>query len=422
MALFIVYGSLVPFVYRPATLGQAIELFAHIPWLDIDEEGRADWVANLVLYLPFGFLASGALSKKSTAVAMAVTAILGTILATGVEFLQIWADPRTVSLNDIVAEVAGTLIGIIFWAAFGRRLVRAAQSVLLGGPQALRAAIVLYLLAYFFNSLFPFDFFVSAAEVHARLADPTAFAWLSRGLFSLRGVISLFLKAVLMMPLGAAIAFVWRRGALAAAICALLLSGFLEVTHLFEISARADAASIFAAMLGAVAGNLLARSPVRIDLVPIGWVRRVAFAAAPFYLLLLPMLRGWKRGHVSRDFIAQTIASMHWLPFYYHYYTSEGHALASVVSISASMVPLGALAWAARLRSGEPAGQTHSYVPVALAAFFLSAILEIGGLVTAGNRPDPTNVLVAVAAAAISQRTFEWLARVLSEISLPVAT
>jgi hypothetical protein len=113
---------------------------------------------------------------------------------------------------------------------------------------------------------------------------------------------------------------------------------------------------------------------------------------------------------------------MHWLPFYYHYYTSEGHALASVVSISASMVPLGALAWAARLRSGEPAGQARSVIPVAIAAFFLSVILEIGGLVTAGNRPDPTNVLVAVAVAAMSQRLFEWLARVLGEIALPVTT
>jgi len=416
---FTVYRSLIPFVYRAATLDQAIHQFVHIQWLNIAEEMRGDWIANLALYAPLGFFACGALSKRSRLGAMLTAAIMGSALAALLEFLQIWAEPRTVSLNDIVAGIAGTVVGVLVWAAFGKRLVRLAQSVLRGGPEALGAAVILYMLAYGFNSLFPFDFLVSSTEVRHHLADPAVMSWLPRGLFSLRGAIALFLKAVLMIPLGVAISLAWRGGAVAAAAAAFLLSGLLELTHLFEASTHANAASIAAAMLGAVAGNLWARSLIRIGRASIGWVKWAAFAAAPFYLALLPVLRGWKRGHVSRELIEQIIASTHWLPFYYHYFTSEAAALASVGSVSASMFPLGALAWAARLRPGQSAGTPHSLLPVAIVAFALSVILEAGGLVTAGNRPDPTNVLIAVVSAVISQRVCEWLARVLSEISLP---
>jgi len=418
-AILLVYGSLVPFEFRALPLAAAIDRFAHIPWLDIVIEERADWVANLILYVPFGFVLCGALSGRSLFLAMLLTAVSGTLLAVGIEFLQIWAEPRTVSLNDIAAEIAGTLLGIAAWASFGRRLVRAAQVVLRGGPQALPAALIFYLLAYCFITLFPFDFLVSAAELHARLADPDTLVWLPRTTFSLRGIAALGLKAALLAPLGMALWLVWGRGALAAAAVALTLSGLLELAHLFEYSEQTDALSLVAAMVGAVAGNLLARSPVLHERRLLSWVRGAAFLAAPLYLALLPIARGWRGGHVSRALIANTIATTHWLPFYYHYFTSEGHALASVVSISASFAPLGALAWAMRLEPNAPRGQTRSVLPVAIVAFVLANGLEIGGLITAGNRPDPTNVLIAMAVAVFAQRVCEWLERVIGE--LPVA-
>jgi len=414
-ASLLVYGSLVPFEFRAIPLDQGIDQFAHIQWLDIVISERADWVANLILYAPLGFLLCGALSRRNLFLAMLVTAIVGAVLAVGIEFLQIWVEPRTVSLNDIVAEIAGTLVGIVAWASFGHRLVRAAQAVFRGGSQALPAALILYLLAYCFITLFPFDFLVNSDELQTRLSDPDTLVWVPRGMFSLRGVASLGLKAALLAPLGAVLWLVWRRGAWAAAATALTLSVLLELAHLFEYSEQTDAVSLVAAMAGAVAGNLLARSPVLRERRLLIWVRRAALLAAPFYLALLPIARGWRSGHVSRELITHTIATMHWLPFYYHYFTSEGHALASVVSISASFAPLGALAWAARVQPSAPRGQARSVLPVAVVAFVLASTLEVGGLITAGNRPDPTNVLIAVIVAAFAQRVCEWLERVASE-------
>ena len=123
---------------------------------------------------------------------------------------------------------------------------------------------------------------------------------------------------------------------------------------------------------------------------------------------------GWKPGHVGHEQIEQTISTTRWLPFYYHYFTSEGNALASFVTVFASFIPLGILSWAVRYKPNQPANQTRSLAPVALVALLLSLILEVGALITAGRRPDPTNVLIAVSAAVLSERVCGWLIKVLS--------
>ena len=56
--IFIVYGSLVPFDIRPHSLVQALESFRHIPYLNLGVVSRADWIANIVLYIPVAFFAS----------------------------------------------------------------------------------------------------------------------------------------------------------------------------------------------------------------------------------------------------------------------------------------------------------------------------------------------------------------------------
>ena len=61
----IVYGSLIPFELRPHTLPEAWNEFLHIRYLNLDVVSRADWIANIVLYIPLGFLAVGWLHSFS---------------------------------------------------------------------------------------------------------------------------------------------------------------------------------------------------------------------------------------------------------------------------------------------------------------------------------------------------------------------
>jgi VanZ family protein len=333
-------------------------------------------------------------------------------LAASVEFVQIWASPRTVSLNDIVAELGGAAIGIVVWVLWGPLAVRTLRTALTGGPQAVSAALSLYLLAYAAIALFPFDFLVTGAELAERLADSDATVWVPEQFLTMRGLVSLLLKAALMVPLGAVAKLVWRRGVGGAVFPAAALSAAIEIAQWFEFSGRADAISIAIAVLGAWFGHRTAvflRTSISRG---IPWLPTAVWLAAPIYLGVLPILRGWRSGYVGSQQIEDTVASLHWLPFYYHYFTTEQNALASSLAIAASYAPVGAFAWAVGRRPDQRAGQSRPLSYGGLAAAVLATIMEAGGLITTGLRPDPTNVLIAAAAAMVTQRICEWASRI----------
>jgi len=121
---FVVYGSLVPFEWRDVPLGQALTQFSHIRLLHLGAASRADWVANIVLYVPLAFLGCAALfglrvEGLLAPVAALLVFLLCTAIAVAVEFTQIFFAPRTVSLNDLLAEAIGAGIGASLWL-FGR--------------------------------------------------------------------------------------------------------------------------------------------------------------------------------------------------------------------------------------------------------------------------------------------------------------
>src|SRR5438034_2529107 len=178
-AAFVVYGSLVPFDFHYRPLMAAWDAFLQTPYLHLDVGSRADWVANILLYIPLGFFATGSLgaASRSRAVAAGIT-VLGfcMVLAVSVEFTQLYFPPRTVSLNDIVAEIIGSGLGITLWLWAGERIMTLWAEVQQGGPASGRALIVLYTAAYLGFALFPFDFLVSRAELAAKLADSSRLA------------------------------------------------------------------------------------------------------------------------------------------------------------------------------------------------------------------------------------------------------
>ena len=142
------------------------------------------------------------------------------------------------------------------------------------------------------------------------------------------------------------------------------------------------------------------------------WLRGRVWLAVLAYLVMLPILRGWHAGYAGRKNIEETLSLLHWLPFYYHYFTTEQNALASLLNVAMSYAPVGVLVWAMRLRPSVRAGQGRPLGYSALAAAVLAALMEAGGLITTGLRPDPTNVLIAAVAAIFAQRICEWVARI----------
>jgi len=415
--LAIAYESLIPFQYRPVSLNDAIANFLHLRWEPLGPGDRGDWIGNIVLYLPLGFFLSGALGRRSRVVGFLFAAALGTVIAVGLEFAQTWASPRTVRLNDVVAEAIGAALGAGAWVFCGPALVRAVREALRGGRTGLRAALLLYLVAYTFVALYPFDFAVNAAELRQRLQGAEVLGALPHDLFSVRALVHLLLKAALMIPLGVAIRIGWRGGALTAAVAAALFTSAIECARWFELSAQVNAANVLLGAVGAVIGNRVAVLEWLSGERGLVLIRACAWILLGPYVLVLATARGWRPHVQDSATVNGVLQNLHWIPFYYTYYASKLAAFGSLMNVAASFVPVGTFMWAVRLRNADTAGHQRQVWQTALIAGLVAVCIEFGGLVTAGLRPDPTNVLIAIAAAVIAQRGCEWFARILLSVA-----
>ena len=136
---FVIYGSLMPLEFRALSWDEAVARFAAIPWLELGVGSRADWVANLILYIPLGYLLTGAMAGRSKVPAVwGVSVLLSGLAIAGIalliEFSQQFFPPRTVSLNDLYAEFVGGVLGVLLWALAGRPLSDVWRRFVRGGP------------------------------------------------------------------------------------------------------------------------------------------------------------------------------------------------------------------------------------------------------------------------------------------------
>jgi len=425
---FIAYGSLVPLRFNPVPFDQAVAQFRAIPYLRLGVASRADWVANILLYMPLSFLLVGAFTANAraaflTAIGTAAAMAFCMLLAVSVEFAQIFFPPRTVSQNDLIAEGIGTILGAVIWLRFGRRLTGLWWQLLQGGPTARRAFVLLYLIAYLAISLFPYDFLVSRAELADKLASPGAWAPLVAGSCgdTLHCGVKLLAEVLVAAPLG----FLLRMASpgrsslgLASAFAWGALWGLaIEGLQLFVASGVTQGISVLTRAVGAAWGLALFRY-LRWD-----WaarhrrqLRTLALVGLPLHMALLLALNGilakaWQPLWLARE----RLDSVHFLPFYYHYFTTETEAMFSALAVAGAYAPLGLAAWL--LRGGRDG---KSGAGLALLLGIGSALcIETLKLFVPAERPDPTNILISAAAACVTCLLVNHVARASSRDAVP---
>jgi VanZ family protein len=398
---FVVYGSLVPLDYQPRPWDEAWRLFQHIRLLDVGTQGRADWIANGVLYLPLAFLTAQLLAggrPRPTPLALVTALLFGLALAVTVEFAQLFFPPRTVSLNDLIAEGIGSLLGVILAAAWGGRFRRLLAA--LTGDHALLLTRLLeaYAVVYLAFSLFPYDFLLSAAELASK-AGSGAWGWITaadawHGSLGIT-VAKLIGEALAVVPLGYLahrLAPSRRAWPAAAALAAGALLGlFIELAQFFLVSGVSQGLSLVTRALGFYAGILLGRQAAQLQPARLAaFLRRHLLTASGLYLLALVTVNGWfEQAWSGMAHAMHSLAGLRFLPFYYHYYTSEQAALLSLTAVGLMYAPIGLLTWA-----------TWSPPTAAMLLAALTAgLMETSKLFLEGLRPDPTNVLLAGLAA-----------------------
>ncbi len=418
---FVVYGSLVPFEYRSATLEQALRQFAAIKYLDLGISSRADWIVNIVLYTPLAFLGCAwavGLRSLNPLRHIAALSILGFCIAVAVavEFTQIFFAPRTVSLNDLLAEILGSLGGIALFMLGRWRVARLLDDFALGGRRSIIAVGTAYFLLYVALALFPYDFVISPAELAWKLKSGHL-GWLIAGdCGGLACIPRQAGEAMALAPLGILIALAspalgYRR----VFVAGMALGLILECSQLLVGSGISQGLSILWRGAGLAAGAAIGHALRRHGPESAAKAIRMAtpFAALP-YLLLLAAVNGWFSGPwLSFHDGLSRLSEIHLIPFYYHYYSSETHSMANLQVVAIMYAPLGLASWAARPADrGKPATGALS---AALWATLLALTIEFGKLWIPGKHPDPTDLLCAAAIAALARALANWLGLALLE-------
>lgn len=416
---FVIYGSLVPLQFQPRPFDQAWAAFQNIPYLQLGVGSRADWISNGVLYVPVGFLTAYLLAHSFQRLPRFITAVVAgafaVALALGVEFSQLYFPPRTVSLNDLLAECIGSAIGLTL-ATTHAHWFHAMLGALTTQAHRLRAlALQGYAVGYLVLTFFPYDFLISGPELADKINSPN-WGWLLADTMPRLTLVGLQLvvETALVVPLGFMLAGWFRRSSaprLQAVIAGLAFGLLIELAQFFMASGVSQGISVVTRGVGFFLGLILSQNAA-------AWSpRRVAAALVRYwpamllaYLLALLEINGF----FTLQWLGttQAIANLDetvFTPFYYHYYTTEARALFSLGVVAASYFPVALFSWA---RGRSPA-------LAALLGLALCALVETGKLFLPGTHPDPTNLLIACVACWVSVQLLQLLSVAPAAVSAP---
>lgn len=398
--LFLVfYGSLVPLDFKPLSLNQAWFFFQHMPMFGFEEATRTDWISNAVLAIPTGFLTAHLLlevfPQTQRAFILFIASLFSFAFVVSVEFTQIFFPPRTCSLNDIFSQSIGGLIGLLLAAKYSvwfKTLLHA----LFCNPRLLAFRLAeAYLVGYVAFCLFPFDILLSSAELEQKVQGDN-WGWLLAAIDlqgSIHTVLKLLSEVILTLPFGIYLGY--RRSKKIfnykhAAVLGLLLGGSIEIAQFFIASGISEGISVLTRAAAICGGLALWQrranwSPERLETV----TKRYALPIGVLYLMALLHENGWfSHPWNGTDYAVTQLDNLHFMPFYYHYFTTEANALFSVAFVCLMYLPFGLFTWVYR---GSP-GQAFFY------ALIGASIVEVGKLFLQDMHPDPTNLALGALA------------------------
>ena len=404
--VFCIYGSLVSLNYRPVPWDNALMSFQNIRYLDLGIGSRADWVANILLFVPLGFLWTGVLWPRHglplRTLVMVLVFVLAVSLSLGIEFTQIFFPPRTVSQNDIIAESIGAAIGIALWLWLGAGLMAwfSAWQREHSSSGVAGRLFWLYLLMLFGYNLLPLDLTISPIEIYHKWqlgrVSLIPFSYpvgtLAEYIYSLLADVVIWIPAALLLQLGKSRPPMqtWSR------IFSVVL--LLEFLQLLVWSRVSDSTDLITGAVGAGIGVWLAlrwqgstSTGVR-PAVGSRWLGATLMFAAWAAVLAAIF---WYPFDFQTDwnFLRNRFAALNRSPLQIYYFGTEFRAITELIHKVGFFIPLGMiLGW---LRLSVRGDITRRLLDVA-ALFLLPAVamlIEMGQVALPGKYADITDWL-----------------------------
>ena len=338
---------------------------------------RADWMGNLLMLVPFGFLVAGTIWPRRAAFRLPASTgtmliCLAVILA--IKYLQLFFPPRTVSLNYIVAQGVGAAIGCGCFAAWHEQI---RPSVSRRNPAVgLVLWLRIYAAALLIFLLMPLDFALNPADLWAqaeRLPDTVQALPGSDRPLAVRVMLTAAASAAF-IPVGMLLVMVRtgvyrvRRG-----LVAVLIWGVAVAAGIFALSALVmGAAPVLGSILyrtaGIVAGAAILRWLTRQDATRLLSMLRglVPWLIPPYLLALLLANRLLSLHWLSPSEAIRQAHPLGFLPLFDYYIVTKADAAKNIVAHAVMYMPVGAGLW---LLAPEPRPVRRAFVLAAVLAF-----------------------------------------------------
>lgn len=420
--VFVVYGSLVPLRYHPTSFADAWERFSHLPPLWFGMGARADWVANILLFIPLTALFLGAVTLGRGTVSRVLTGAvlvpLAAAAATALEFVQIWFPGRTVSRNDIVAEITGGILGVLLWLGIGEQVVAWLRTYTSDRRSSSQLTWLLqaYLLGFIVYAVMPLDLTISVTELYHKYqrgqVQLLPFGYAYESLFE--AIYQSVADVALMAPAGAYWAL--RRPDSSAQsrvvggmLAGLVFAGGVEFVQLLVMSRYTDVTDVLLGTVGAALGAWLVTRAGSLTDPPRTQVTASAPSAAwPQVLLWLTIIAAyslvliagfWYPFELRSDGqpVSAKVSELLNIPFYALYRGTEFNAIRQVLLRVLLFAPIGVV-WAL-IANLSPSAALRRVVLVSSQGYAaaLSLGIELGQMFMPGKVADLTEVFLSLA-------------------------
>ncbi len=421
--LFVVYGSLVPLTFQLIPFSQALERYANIPYLNLGIGSLADWVANILLMIPLAFLWLTWLSKNANFFQRLSLFVLIWIacflLALAIEFTQLFFPPRTVSLNDIIAESLGSFIGCIVGWFFGGRFITWLQT----WDQEAEANswgnyLQIYIAGMFLYAVLPLDLTLSPIELFHKWREGriifVPFTNLKSGLveniYQWGADIALWFPVPILWQLKS------RLNTLQLYLRIFLAAFAVEFFQVFVYSRVTDTTDIVLAMLGGGLSIHITQyvQSKRSENITQANVKTVKNPPAIWGVLML-MVWGillvalfWYPFNFETDtgLITNRYKEFFKVPFYSYYYGTEYRAATEVIHKILFFVPLGMTL--SFISSGYFFSKASRYISYCWIIIFAFAI-ELGQFFLPSKNSDVTDFVLEIIGGLIGYKVFKTL-------------
>ena len=409
------------FNYVPLPLPEAFSRFTAIV-LTVDSlPRRADWVWNVLLLAPLGFLLLGGLWRRESIGAAARATLAGLLLCfvviLAVTFAQLFFPPRGATLTTILARGFGAILGAgLYWIWCLRPVGRARPM------ESLAFVLWLYTIAILVFMLMPLDFALSANDLARQVERlPDILARLpadGRPLLVKAAVIAA--GTLMTVPIGMLLTLkgggrltAGRSTSEATFIGVLMMIAVLGLSALV-MSAAPTVFSLTWRTLGIVIGAGFIRWLSRRDLEPVtAWLSRMSLWALPPYLLVLAAANGLASPRwLSVEEAIQAMNGLGLLPLNGYTVVPKAAAARNIVTHAVMYAPVGVILW---LRWPSRRARWAA----AILAAILALIVEAARYLKPGLEGDINAVAVAAAAAWIAASLMPVLWWMLAGVALP---